>query len=362
MVYDRVNKWGGAERVLLALHELFPDAVLYTSLYSPEKAKWVQIFPEVIPSLINKIPLIRDKHEYLGIFMPVVFESLDLSRYDLVVSVTSEAAKGVITGPSTLHLCYCLTPTRYLWSHYDTHFKGRSFKGMTKPIVSYLRRWDKAAAQRPDVMIAISTAVQDRIKEYYGRGSIVIHPPLALSLYSSRAGHDDKKERGRNCFLIVSRLVRYKKVDLAIEAFNELGLPLYVVGVGKEERKIKKMAKPNIKFLGQLTDAKLASYYKKARALIMPQEEDFGLVAVESIAAGTPVIAYRAGGALDIIKEGVNGIFFDKQTKDDLIEAIERFGESQFNAKIIKQSAEKFSQKNFKKRFIKIVREHTGQL
>ncbi|OGM05799.1 hypothetical protein A2125_01390 [Candidatus Woesebacteria bacterium GWB1_43_5] len=355
IVYDRVNKWGGAERVLLALHEIFPDAPLFTSVYSPDKAKWVQKFSKVIVSKLNKIPLFRDKHELLGTLMPAVFESFNFDGYDLVISVTSEAAKGILTRGKTKHICYCLTPTRYLWSHYDTYFRGRLLRTVSKPVVSYLRRWDEIAAQRPDAMIAISTEVQRRIKKYYSRESVVVHPPLTLDVKTQNAKFKTTTQNAK-FFLIVSRLVSYKKVDLAIEAFNEINKSLYIIGIGSEGKRLMKIAKPNIKFLGQLTDEILAGYYKKAEALILPQEEDFGLVAVESIVAGTPVIAYCAGGALDIIKEGVNGTFFDKQTKDDLVDAIKRFENLQFNVKIVKQSAKKFSQKRFKSEFLKVVK------
>src|SRR3989344_2367668 len=228
LVYDRVNKWGGAERVLLMLHEMFPDAPLYTSVYSREKAPWANVFPEVIPSFLQKFSFLRDRHELLAPLMSLAFESFDFSGYDLVISVTSEAAKGVITKPGTLHVCYCLTPTRYLWSHFDTYFSARGgpafgWKGITKPVVTYLRSWDKIAAQRPDVVIAISTAVQDRIKKYYNRGSEIIYPPVDIEKFQ-RKSVDTTSLRSdvvkqRRYFLIVSRLVPYKKVDLAIEAF-----------------------------------------------------------------------------------------------------------------------------------------------
>src|SRR3989344_3126516 len=182
IVYDRVNKWGGAERVLLTLHELFPDAPIYTSVYSPEKATWAKVFPEVIPSFLQNIPCLRDKHEYLAPFMPIAFESLNLTRSDLVISVTSEAAKGVITKPGTLHVCYCLTPTRYLWSHYELYFKNAVFRAVTKPLVFYLKHWDLIAAQRPDEMVAISLAVRERIRKYYAREVKLIFPPLSFKM------------------------------------------------------------------------------------------------------------------------------------------------------------------------------------
>src|SRR3990172_2765359 len=166
LVYDRVNKWGGAERVLLALHEMFPKAPLYTSVYDSKNAPWAQVFPKVVTSFLQKLPFAKSNHEFLAPLMPLAFESFDFSGFDLVISVTSEAAKGIKTRFGTLHVCYCLTPTRYLWSGYDDYFKGSPFKVVTKPIINYLRWWDKRAAKRPDVMIAISSEVQNRIKKY----------------------------------------------------------------------------------------------------------------------------------------------------------------------------------------------------
>lgn len=361
LVYDRVNKWGGAERVLLALHEIFPNAPLYTSVYSPKNASWAKVFPRIITSSFNKIPFLQNKHEYLSIFMPTIFENFKFDEYDLVISVTSEAAKGIITGGKTKHICYCLTPTRYLWSHYITYFKGSTFKVVARPFISYLRRWDKTAAQRPDIIIAISNEVKKRIKKYYNRGSKVIFPPVTMTskinttiLYSIV---DNKIGReGGEFYLIVSRLVPYKMVDLAIEAFNKLKLPLYIIGIGSEDKKLKKMAKPNIKFLGELSDEKLAYYYKYARALIFPQEEDFGLVAIEAQSFGTPVIAFKKGGALDTVIEDKTGIFFDKQEKNSLVEAVKKFTSKKFDKNVIIENTKRFSQKRFKEEFLKVIK------
>jgi len=365
IVYDRVNKWGGAERVLLALHELFPQAPLYTAVYNPETAPWAKVFPNVIPSFLQKIPFTKTKHEFLGTFTPLAFENLDFSDYDLVISVTSEAAKGIITKPGTVHVCYCLTPTRYLWSHYKTYFKGSTFKAITKPVVLYLRAWDKIAAQRPDVVVSISTAVKKRIKKYYGRDSKVIYPPVNVDFFSKLdvdkslllcSNRPRSKWRDNEFYLIVSRFVPYKRVDLAIEAFNEVGLPLVIGGSGREEARLKSQAKKNIKFVGELTDSQLAGYYQKARALIFPQEEDFGIVAVEAQASGIPVIAYRAGGALDTVIDGKTGIFFDEENKESLIKAISKFKRLSFDKKELVKNAEKFSKERFKKDFRKLIK------
>ncbi len=349
-LYDRVNKWGGAERTLLALHEVFPEAPLFTAVYSSEKAPWAKVFPKVIPTFLQKIPFTKEKHELLGTFTPIAFENLDLTGFDLIISVTSEAAKGVIVQPPTKHICYCLTPTRYLWSGYDFYFKNPLLKLISKPVINYLRDWDKIAGQRPDRMIAISHAVKKRIKKYYNRHSEVIFPPVELDNFKTDSS---KKNKRKKFFLVVSRLVPYKMVDLAISAFNELGLPLIVVGTGSEEEKLKNMAKDNIKFVGHLTDAKLADYYKKCAAFIFPQEEDFGIVALEAQAAGAPVIAFKAGGALDTVIEGKTGVFFDKQETESLVKAVRKFNKLSFNQKDLINNANRFSKERFKREILR---------
>ena len=352
IVYDRVNKWGGAERVLLAFHEIFPKAPLYTSVYDPTNASWAKVFPEVVTSFLQKIPFARSHHEFFAPLMPFVFESFDFSDFDLVISVTSEAAKGVKTGGKTLHICYCLTPTRYLWSGYNEYFKDGAFKSVTKPIVSYLRRWDKKAASRPDKIIAISSEVQKRIKKYYQRDSKIIFPPVELS---TKRFIDSK----RKYYLVVSRLdYGYKKVDLAIRAFNKLKIPLVIVGTGREERKLKKMAKSNIFFAGKVSEEELHRLYSAARALIMPQEEDFGIVSIEAQSFGIPVIAYKKCGALDTIIPGKTGLLFDNQTIDSLEESVKLFEKKDNTIKSIDciNNAKRFSKGRFEKEFVDFVK------
>lgn len=220
IVYDRVNKWGGAERVLLALNEIYPEAHLFTSVYSAKKASWAKVFPKIETSFLHKLSIIRERHEFLPFLMPLAFETLDLSDYDLVISVTSEAGKGVLVRPGATHICYLLTPTRYLWSGYDDYFKNPTLRKVSHRVVKYLRRWDKISAHRPDYLVAISNEVKNRTKKYYGRKSVVIHSPVEFEKFVI---HEPVKKG--DYFLYVSRLVSYKKADLAIEAFNELGKP-----------------------------------------------------------------------------------------------------------------------------------------
>jgi glycosyltransferase involved in cell wall biosynthesis len=344
IVYDRVNKWGGAERVLLALHEMFPEAPLYTSVYDAKHAPWAKVFPEIKTSFLQKFPFAKSNHELLPVLMPLAFESFDFSDFNLVISVTSEAAKGIRTKPGTMHLCYLLTPTRYLWSHYDDYFGSALFRLLTKPLTRYLKNWDKAASARPDKIIAISSEVKERIKKYYGRESEIVFPPVDT-------GGVPTSGKGKY-YLIISRLVKYKKVDLAIEAFNKLGYPLTIIGTGKEERHLKHKAKRNITFTGEVSENELIKYFVGAKALIMPQEEDFGIVSVEAQAHGVPVIAYKKGGAIDTIIPGKTGVFFESQEPENLIEAVLKFEKMRFVVDNLFTNSKRFSKNEFKKKFL----------
>lgn len=358
LVYDRINKWGGAERVLLALHKIFPKAPIFTSVYSPQKAKWANEF-DIRPSFLQKFPHIVDNHELYPFLMPMAFERFTFSDYDLVISLTSEAAKGIITNPGTKHICYCLTPTRYLWSGYHEYFKNPALRVFANPTVSYLRKWDRVAAKRPDTFVAISKEVQNRIKKYYDRDSLVIYPPVDLASSGERLADSLKSnERDKSYFLIVSRLskfTKYKRIDLAIQACNELRLPLKIVGEGSWKKELQKMAGPTVEFLGNIDDNLLREYYQKCRALLFPAIEDFGLTVVEVQSFGKPVIAFRGGGALETIKEGKTGLFFDRQTKESLIQALKTFELMKFDEIDSKRNAQQFSVHNFRDNFLKLV-------
>lgn len=353
LVYDRVNKWGGAERVLLALHEIFPKAPLFTTVYSKNKARWARVFTKVETSFLGKFPWLQDKHELLGTFTPIASESLDFSGYDLVISVISESAKGIITGPSTRHICYMLTPTRYLWNAYEEYFKNPFLRFFSKPVIKYLKWWDYAAARRPDEIVSISNEVKRRVKKYYGLSSRVIFPPVNVN--TTKKDIKEMKNK-KNYYLMVGRLEQfYKRFDLAIETFNRLGYPLYIVGTGHGMSALKRMSKSNIKFLGQVSEKKLKKLYLGAKAFIFPQEEDFGIVAVEAQAYGTPVIAYKRGGALDTVKNNVTGLFFNKQEVDSLALAVAQFNNRKFSQRRLLANAKKFSKERFKGEFKKIV-------
>jgi len=286
--------------------------------------------------------------------MPLAFESFSFDEYDLVISVTSEAAKGVITKPGTVHVCYCLTPTRYLWSGYDEYFKNQLLRFIAKPIILYLKAWDKIAAQRPDRFIAISQEVKKRIKKYYDRNSEVIYPPLQIPNSKSQITNNSKNTKHKildtGYFLVVSRLVPYKRIDIAVKAFNKLKLPLKIVGDGSEKETLEQMAESNIEFLGYLTDKELVGYYKECQALIFPGKEDFGLTILEAQSFGKPVIAFEGGGALETIIENKTGMFFTPQTDEALIRSVNDFMKKKFIPNDCIKQAEKFNIEMFNNR------------
>lgn len=341
LVYDRVNKWGGAERIILALKKIFPNADLFTSVYNKKNAPWASVF-KIETTFLGHLPFASYYHEFYATLMPIAFESFNFDKYDLVISLTSESAKGILTKPGTLHICICLTPTRYLWSGYEDYFKNLFLRIISKPVVSYLRFWDKIAAQRPDSFIAISKEVQLRIKKYYKRDSILIYPPITLKNLISKDSKGDY-------FLVVSRLVPYKRIDLAIKACRNLNLPLKIVGKGSEEGYLKDISSDNIEFLGEVSDKELAVYYQNCKALIFPGREDFGLVMAEALSFGKPVIAFRKGSAIEIIKEGITGEFFNEPTVESLAEVLINFSVSRYNNRTCQSEASRFSFERFEK-------------
>ncbi len=335
LVYDWLDSWGGAERVLLELNKLFPQAPIYTSIYRADRAKFAQKFPKIKTSFLQKLSFINRR--LLTPLMPLAFESFNLDNFDLVISITSFAAKGIITKPSTRHICYLLTPTRFLWYPKQYH----NLK-VPKPIQNYLKSWDLIAAQRPDQIVSISKTVQDRCQKIYQRKSSLIYPPVDDKFFSPAKAITKKK-----FFLVVSRLEQQKKVDLAIRAFADLGWPLIIIGTGSQEKRLKKMAKKNIRFLGKIPDKKLIKYYQEAQALIFPQEEDFGLVSLEAQACQTPVIAFSGGGATETIKNGQTGILFYPQSSFALKKVLLKWSQNDYNMRSFRPWVKNFSQKSF---------------
>ena len=285
IVCDWLTNLGGAEKVIASLHRLFPEAPIYTTLYDPKRVKGFED-ATIYASFLQRIPFSKKAHSLFLSAMPLAVESFDLSSYDLVISSSHSVAKGVITKPDTLHICYCHTPMRYAWEPWELEYRLRQFpKFLHKAIqkkIHRIRLWDRLTADRVDHFIANSEAVKDRIRKYYRREAQVIHPPVEVKKF-----HQDTPQ---DFYLMVGRLIAYKRFDLVIQAFNDLGKPLLIAGTGPEEGRLKGLAKGNIRFLGRVHDEELKKRYAQCRALIFPQLEDFGLPAVECMASGSPVI------------------------------------------------------------------------
>jgi glycosyltransferase involved in cell wall biosynthesis len=354
LVHDYLNQYGGAEKVLEAFLEIFPNAPIYTLLY--DKKIVSKFFPnnKIKTSFLQKLPFIKKHHRIFPPLMPLAVERLDLSDYDIVLSDSAAFGKGVITKPETLHICYCHTPIRYAWD--DSHKYVREFsmfklaKIFVPIFMNYLRLWDREAAHRVDKFICNSNFVAQRIKKYYKQESTVIYPPIDVGNFGLLDSGVNFAKSKTDYFLMVGRLLPYKRFDMAIEAFNKLEMPLKIIGSGPEMKKLKKLANWNIEFLGEMDNKNLKEYYQKCQALIFPQEEDFGIVALEAMACGRPVIAYRGGGALESVLEGKTGVFFDEQSIESLVEAVKNFDASRFDSEAIHQHALKFDKEIFKKK------------
>jgi glycosyltransferase involved in cell wall biosynthesis len=353
IVHDYLNQMGGAERVVLALHEIFPEAPLYTSIYDPERVDPAFKQMDIRTSFMQKLPLITKHHQpYLPLY-PFAMEALDLRGYDLVLSSSSAFGKGVITRPGTMHICYCHTPMRWCWN-YEEYVEREQLGKMARRVLPFfitgLRIWDQTSATRVDHFIANSPLVAERIQKYYRREAVVIPPPVE----TSRFPFDPTVER-EDYFLVLSRLIPYKRIDLAIEACNRLRLPLVVIGGGRDEAYLKKMAGPTIRFLGRLPDNEVIYYYTHCRALLFPGEEDFGITPLEAQAAGSPVIAYGAGGALASMIDGITGVFFHAQTVESLTEVLASFHERKFDPHTIHNHALEFDTSCFRHRILQFI-------
>lgn len=352
LVHDYLLCFGGAERVLKALSEMFPEAPIYVISY--DKKITEKYFPnaKIHASFIQKAPYFWKKPKYLLPLLPIAAESFDLSQYDLVVSSSSAFAKGVITKPKTIHICYCHSPMRFAWDYaheYNNKLRG-VFGAMAKIFLHYIRIWDRHCETRVDYFIANSEHTRERIKKFYQRDAIVIYPPIQLI-----GGLDSSREKtgpssAPPSFLIVSQLRHYKRIDVAIEAFNKLELPLLIIGEGPERGKLETAAKSNIQFLGWQDDKVLARYYSQCKAFIFPGEEDFGITAVEAMSFGKPVLAYRKGGVAETVIEGVTGEFFDDLDPAVLADGVRRILENypSYNPEVIKNRAAEFGEERFK--------------
>ena len=359
IAHDFLTKIGGAEKVLLVLHELFPDAPIYTTVYDEERTKNVFSGCKIITSSLNKLPrAIRNRTKLLLPFLPRAVEEFDFSEFDIVISSSNSFIHGVITSPKTFHLCYCHSPMRYAWDYTNEYLKenkvGFGLKGLfVRNILHKVRIWDKISSPRADSWIANSENVKTRIKKYYNFDSKVLFPPAPVENISMNNDIADEY------YLIVSRLEPYKKIELAISAFNDLKKPLIIIGEGSYFGHLKAMAHQNIEFLGWQSNKSVYEYMRNARALIFPGEDDAGITPLESMACGRPVIAYNRGGAKECILQGKTGLLFDKPTSESLKENVLELEKNilDFSPKSCRERAEEFSTENFKSNFIKILKE-----
>jgi glycosyltransferase involved in cell wall biosynthesis len=342
IVVSWLNQYGGAERVLEVVHELFPAAPIFTSTYRPAALPPAYRTWDIRTSFLDRIPIANQR--LLFPLYPAAFESLDLRGYDRVLSISSAFAHGGRLPASTQHLCYCQTPARFLWdyaNYVECEHMGRLPRAVLPLLVTVMREWDRCAARRVTDFIAISETVRGRIARDYARESDIIHPPVDVNQFAVSDKHD-------GFFAIISRLIPYKRIDLAIGAFNELGLPLVIAGDGRDRPRLQAMAKSNIRFLGRITDSERSSLLARCRALILPGEEDFGLVPLEANACGKPVIAFASGGALETVVEGVTGRFFREPTAHCLAETANTWVDRQFDPWAIRRHAERFGMGAFK--------------
>jgi glycosyltransferase involved in cell wall biosynthesis len=343
LVHDWLNQAGGAEVVLEVLAGLFPEAPVYTAIFDvgrvPAAARW-----DVRAGWMDRLPRVHTHHQpYLPLY-PLAWQGTRLRGYDLVLSNKSGFCHGVDSGPA-LHVCYCLTPTRFVWQP-EEYLAFEAVPAGARAALSLLlpalRRWDRAAASRVDHFVAISEAVRERIRRHYGRDSRVIHPPTELARYRARSEPDD-------FYLVLARLVPYKRIDVAVEAFNRLGRRLVVVGDGRDRARLAALAGPTVEFRGRLPDGEVVDLLGRARALIWPGVEDYGLAPVEAMASGRPVIALRAGGVLDTVVEGETGLFFDEPDPSALAAAVERADAVAWDSGAIRRHAERFGRPAFER-------------
>ncbi len=354
LVHDYLIYYGGAERVLKTLHQMLPHSPIYLLFYDPEIAKNYFSRADLRPSFLQKLPnFFKKKYHCLLPLLPLAVESFNLRDFDLVISSSSAFAKGIITRFSTLHICYCHTPMRFLWDQYHNKIKNENLikkSFLAKAFLHYTRMWDQGSSHRVDYFLANSRTTAQRIWKYYRRQAKVIYPPVfdRSKIFLSSLIEKDQKF-SEDYFLIVSRLVPSKRIDLAVEAFNRLNLPLVVIGDGPQYNRLCKSSKSNIKFLGWQSDEIVSRYYAHCLALIVPGEEDFGITAVEAMSYGKPVLAYRSGGVTETVIEGITGEFFDDQTPEILADGVRRLQKNlpTYSPLLIKKRAELFSREKF---------------
>lgn len=376
LVHDYLVQYGGAERVLQAFTELFPYAPIYTLIHDKEAMRGQFADKLIYTSFLQDLPFSRKRHRFFPPLMPLAIEEFDFSQYDIVLSDSSSYAKGIITRPETLHICYMHTPMRYAWDDCQKYTQDFGFPNLIKKLVPFfmspIRLWDKASADRVDRYLANSQFVKKRIAKYYRKDALVIHPPVNINQFYIAKEEDRARNATHNVagkwpgyFLMVGRLIAYKRHDIAIEAFNRLKLPLKIIGRGPEMKRLQKLAGPTIEFLGRVPEEDLPRYYAECRGFVFPQEEDFGIVAIEAMASGRPLIAYRGGDIVEHMEEGRMGVYFDTQTAEAIVTAVESFDEAQFDPEYIRSKALRFDKERFKATIqdyvTKALEEHLGR-
>jgi glycosyltransferase involved in cell wall biosynthesis len=354
LIHDWLVSMRGGEKVLEVFCQLYPSAPLYTLVHRPGTVTPIIEQRKIHTSMIQNLPLGTKYYQrYLPLF-PTAIERFDLKNYDVIFSTSHAVAKGVRSSSRALHICYCFTPMRYIWDQYEQYFGNGRASWLTRTAMrmslAYLRAWDVSSSDRVNYFIADSRTVQERIKRIYGRDSDVIYPPVDVERFSV-AGIDD------GFFLIVSALVPYKRIDLAVEAFNRNGERLVIIGTGSEEQQLKAMAKKNIEFLGWQSDEEVKKHYERCRALIFPGEEDFGIVPVEAMACGKPVIAYAKGGATETVMDRETGVYFHERTPDDLNRALTTLNQLRLDPQKIRAHALQFGKENFVRSIQKYIEE-----
>lgn len=339
---DWLNTSGGGERVLMQLHRMFPDAPVYTTVCDRSAIPAAMREWDIRTSFLQRVPFAKRRHQPFLPLMPLAFEQFDMSGYDLVITTSSACAKGVITRPGALNVCYCYTPCRYIWDLYHEYTRGMRTRALVAPVAHWLRLWDRLSADRVDHFIGISHEVAARIRRHYRREPEVIYPPVDV---------DRIRPNGRppeDFYLVVSRLVPYKRVELAVQAASRLGRRLLVVGDGSERRRLEALAGPTVEFLGRRDDDEVADLLARCRAFLFPGWEDFGIAPVEAQAAGRPVVAYGRGGAAETVVDGATGVLFDEQTVEALAAAMLRAEEASFDPAVCRRNAERFGSDVFR--------------
>ena len=349
LVHDYLAQAGGAERVAAAFHTLFPDAPLYTSVYDPAATLSTFAAMDIRTSFLQRWPFSSRRFHKLALpYYPAAFERFNFAGYDLVLSSSSSFAKGVITLPETCHICYCHTPSRFVWRQQEylaQSRSGRAAASLISAVVSNMRAWDVESAQRVDYFVANSYNVARRIRKFYRRDvAAVIYPPVETAKFHPVGA----SEVGAH-FLVVSRLISYKRIDLAVEACTRLNLPLRVVGIGPDLPHLKRVAGPTVQFLGRLSDEQVAQELARCKALIFPGEEDFGITPVECMASGRPVVAYGAGGALETVLDGETGVFFGDQSVNSLAAALQKISRCSFSPAALQAQAARFDTSVFER-------------